>query len=174
MNERMIEIIREHIRKHPIIELVDVYKLLFQAANGPKHILMHGVDYDEIKRQWDSAIDVGEEPLEAISADGLMVRAHFAALKKKEVPLDNVMGALMYSVDGFQPRPELMIEWWKELKNLVETRALPLETSEYLELDEEFQQWGFIVKHHSQKFSEAYKPAYLVILKRYFELYNQL
>ena len=170
MNEKFIDIIISHIQNHPQAEVVDIYKLLYQVANGPRHLFAAGMDFDELFRQWESAENFGEPAFEKISADGRLVRAHFAPLKKMGIPFEVVRNALIITAESYRPKPELLIEWWRELGELINIKVIPLSKAQYEALDEEFQQWGFVAKHHSEIFKKTYKPAYIVSLT---ELYDK-
>ncbi len=167
MNEKFINVLRTHIERHPCAEVVDVYKLLYQAANGPKHLLLSGLDYGELEQKWESAENTDELPLEPISVDGELVRAHFAPLREQNVRFHDIWSALLLTAESLKPRPELLIEWWRDLGDLIQAKMLNLKIEQYHRLNDEFERWGFVPKHHSQTFSEKYKPAYIVALRRF-------
>lgn len=169
MNQRFINILCEHIEMHPLAQAVDIYKLLYQAANGPRHLLKYGIDILQLRQQWDDALLGNEPALESISADGQLVRAHFAKLRESGISFDDVWNALMLTAEGFQPQPKLLIRWWYDLGELIEAKVVKISADQYRELDDEFNLWGFVTKHHSEQFVRAYKPAYVVVLKRYIE-----
>ncbi len=165
MNKLLIDIILRHISLHEKAEVVDVYKLLYQSANGPRHLLDYGIDLEKLMLEWNEASNFMEEPLEPISVDGKLVRAHFAPLRSKNVLFDEIVEALLATAYTYVPRNELMTQWWAELGDLVQSGIVPLCMEQFIELDKEFQQFGFIPKHHSSAFIQAYKPAYVVILR---------
>ncbi len=167
VNARFIDLLRSHLNRYPLAEVVDIYKLLYQAANGPRHLFDCGIDFADVSRMWEDAVDVISVPLEPISVDGELVRAHLGALKKAGVAFDDVWQALVATVQTFKPRPELIVGWWRDLGDLIKSQILPLPLQQYADLDDEFQKWGFLPKHHSKAFVEAYRPAYLVVLRRY-------
>ena len=171
MNMRMIELIDDHLRRHPGAEVVDVYKLLYQAANGPAHFFMYGGDRNGLEEKWHNAYSTGEMALEPVSADGQLVRAHFGELKSGGYTFQQIWDAVTFTAANFQPRPELMIGWWNDLGDLIASEILKLTISQYIELNDEFQQWGFVVKHHSRGFVREFKPAYLVVFKRLLDIH---
>jgi len=154
--------------RYPGCEVVDIYKLLYQAANGPKHFAID-FDINESKRDWNNAISENISPLESISVDGELVRVHFGPVRENGISFDEVINIFTMSVNYFQPRPELLIDWWRELGESIKSNILPLPYSQYAILDNEFRQWGFESRHHSESFVKAYKPAYLVILRKFIQ-----
>ncbi len=172
MNQRFINVLLQHIEKHPLLEVVDIYKLLYQVANGPAHLLAH-TDIQEIKEQWENAQNFDEPPLEEISSLGNLVRAHFAPLRKMSVPFDNIENSLILTAQVFHPQPHLLIDWWREIGDLIEIGVLPLSKTQYETLDIEFQQWGFVPKHHSEIFVREYKPAYIILLLEIYEAISE-
>lgn len=165
MNQLLIDMILAHISRHDKAEVVDIYKLLHQSANGPRHLLDYGIDLEKLNLEWNGACNFMEEPLEPISADGKLVRAHFAPLRSCNVSFDEIIDALLATAYTYIPREELLIQWWTELGDLIQSGILPLKMEQFIELDKEFQQFGFLPKHHSDAFIQAYKPAYVVILR---------
>ena len=168
MSPMLIDLIKSHCIKYPKSEVVDIYKLLFQAANGPRHLALD-FDAEDFKRNWNDAVCNDFPPLESISADGELVRAHSAPLREKGLSPDDVINSFTLTAQHFEPHPELLIDWWKELGELIKSNILPFPYSQYAILDEEFKQWGFEAKHHSESFIQAYKPNYLIVLRKFID-----
>ena len=173
MNQQLINMLLEHIRRHPHLEVVDIYKLLYQSANGPAHLLASGIDFEQLKQQWQDAQNFDEPPFERISVDGRLVRAHFAPLREMGASFDNIQNALMLTAQSFQMQPRLLVDWWHDIGDLIEIGVLPLSKLQYEILDDEFQQWGFVPKHHSKRFAREYKPAYIVSLVEIYETISE-
>jgi len=174
MNTRFLDIVKAHIASHPLAETADVYKLLYQAANGPAHLIAHGIELAAIEQEWSRAEMNDEPPFEPISADGLLVRAHFYPLKEVGARFDDIWNALMLTAQGFQPRPELLADWWRDIGAFIQMHELPLSPQQYENLDDEFQQFGFVPMRHSEAFTKAYKPAYAVVLRRLVKIKSYL
>jgi len=173
MYPQMIELIKTHLQRYPLAEVVDIYKLLYQTANGPKHLVMMGIDENDFFEEWNNADAQNNPPIESLSVDGQLVRAHFGPLRRMNVSPAQVLSALYFTARSFAPNPELMIDWWKDLGELIEAGALELSLRQYAELDEDFLQFGFTAKHHSEAFVAEYKPAYFVIMRRIIEPFMQ-
>ena len=168
MSPQMIALIKSHIKRYPEVELVDIYKLLYQIANGPKHYAVV-FDADQYFQEWASAPAENFPPTEAISADGRLVRAHWGPLREMGMDPNALMEIFWQTVFHYQPHPEYLIHWWRDLRDLIIRGELPFPLSQYNELDAEFQQWGFVPKHHSESFVRAYNPHYFVVLKSLIE-----
>ena len=165
MNKKFIDVINYHIRRYPALEVQDIYKLLYQAANGPRHYINKEFDINEFYRQWNEAkLLVGQPPLEPISSDGKLVRANFAPLRDAGVHPDDVLNAAMLSVEAYIPRPSLLIQWWRDLGDLIRNKIVNLSMREYNTLNDNFQKWGFVPLPHSETYKKIYHPAYIVIL----------
>ncbi len=171
MNQRMINVLNYHIQRYPALEVQDIYKLLFQAANGPRHYMERYFNLKKFHLEWQKATSImGQEPIEPVSADGLLVRCNFAGLRESNVSPNLVVNAALQTAVEFISQPANLISWWNDFRDLIASRLLNLDMEQYIKLNEEFLQWGFIVKSHSKPYRLAYSPAYLVVLRKHINI----
>ncbi|RKZ34159.1 hypothetical protein DRQ33_02745 [bacterium] len=168
MGPDLLALIKAHILRYPKCELVDIYKLLYQSANGPKHFVIE-FDTNKFYQQWEKAPAAEFSPTEAISADGKLVRVHLGPLRNLHINPDAIIEILLLTAKHYRPNPRLMIKWWKDIFTLIKDGILPFHLAQYTRLDEQFQEWGFIPMHHSKQYIKEYNPHYVVILKKFLE-----
>ena len=71
-------ILTTQIRRHPRMEIRDLYKLILQAARGSEHVVSDlTVARGRLVREWLELADgPGEPVVDPISPDGRIVRVH--------------------------------------------------------------------------------------------------
>ena len=168
MSPELIALIKSHIKRYPASELVDIYKLLYQIAYGPKHYAVI-FDANEYFQEWAEAPVENFPPTEPISAGGELVRAHFGPLREMGMDPNALMEIFWQTVMHYEPHPEYLINWWRNLKDMILARELPFPPAQYDELNAEFQRWGFVPKSHSESYIKAYNPHYLVVFRGFIQ-----
>ena len=168
-NRAMVKkLVNDHLKMRPAMEVVDVYKLLFQGVYGVGHILTG----DAKSYLFDEAVkikvqDHPEETLvESVSPDGEIIRVNLRPFLRKKLSLTILFEAMMRStVDG---DAKLFLERWKAYVNLVETGELPFSKLEVEELDMKINPNHIQPMHHSQKYRNEYYPSYRVVKRSEF------
>ena len=157
-------IIVTHLKSYPLSQPQDIVKLLFQRCLGPGHMVTDEQKVREyIEAESEHApLDIAEDPAEPIG-NGFS-RFHLKALNESygaaELTADFIRSA-KYSGD----REDLV----NELKILTESDWLYESASFTKEEFTEFAEWyiqaGCPMISHSEKYRNAYRPAYRVIRK---------
>jgi hypothetical protein len=148
------------------MEVTDVYKLLFQGVFGVGHILT--------KNAWDRLLeeseriklnDHPEEKLtESISKDSSMIRVNLRPYLRLGLKLEALFEAMKSSANVKGDESEFF-ELWSRFKDLVKKNVFDFDWKEIEEIDKFMEMEGVKPRHHSEKYREAYYPAYRVILK---------
>ncbi len=165
------KLIRWHTRLRPGLEVVDVYKMLYQSVYGIKHFLQ-----SEARRCLDeelSQVDVSllaEEPLvESISVDDSIVRVNLRAFKVNKLPVDKLFIAMTTSSNEIVGSQKIFLKLWKQFKNLVEAGKLSFNMSDLEDLDDRAKREKYPAYHHSANYRRRYRPAYRVVKKTVFK-----
>lgn len=107
--------------------------------------------------------DQPDEPLvEAISADGAMVRVNLRPYLRGGQTLESLFEAMKATALVEGSTDEFM-EAWVAFIELVEEGRIEIAPSELEELEDELREKGAIPHHHSEEYREAYSPAYRVV-----------
>ena len=151
----MKEILKDHLKKYPQMQIQDAVKLLFQSEFGPGHLLRN-TDYarkllvEEIELTKDD-----ESAIEKISDQ--YVRFYLGNLTLDDI--DDVLGAMIESAQIQGSKESFM----KKLSGLKEMNLFPVqELDEYL--DEYLKKESWMISH-SEVYREWYRPHYRVLLK---------
>lgn len=151
----MKEILKDHLKKYPQMQIQDAVKLLFQSEFGPGHLLRN-TDYarkllvEEIELTKDD-----ESAIEKISDQ--YVRFYLGNLTLDDI--DDVLGAMIESAQ-IQGSKENFMKKLSDLKemNLFDGDELDEYLNEYLKRDS-------LMVSHSDVYRTCYQPHYRVLLK---------
>ena len=151
----MKEILKDHLKKYPQMQIQDAVKLLFQSEFGPGHLLRN-TDYarkllvEEIELTKDD-----ESAIEKISDQ--YVRFYLGNLTLDDI--DDVLGAMIESAQ-IQGSKENFMKKLSDLKemNLFDGDELDEYLNEYVKRDS-------LMVSHSDVYRACYQPHYRVLLK---------
>lgn len=175
----MPALITWHLRRYPLMQAQDIYKLIHQGVFGPGHAVASrtqarhalAAELEMLAAQSQEQRRGREKLLEPIEPKGTMVRVNLRPLlpgergeaseAKREV--EWLVRGLVQSARSVKGEPELMrrrlavaVRWCR--KNLPH-QAAKLERLAFQAGDE-----GYPAFHHSPKYRRAYRPAYRVVL----------
>jgi hypothetical protein len=164
-----IALIKNHLVRYPVMQIQDVYKLLYQGEFGVGHIIhdlatARGCLVSELNQ----VSGKSSEPLsEVISPDNAMIRTHLRPFKAKQLDPETLLQAMMKTTRSMMPDTARFIGYWKVVMQAIHHRLLPFSVREADDFWKEMQQQGFPAIHHSKEYQEAYHPAYRVIKAEY-------
>ena len=151
----MKEILKDHLKKYPQMQIQDAVKLLFQSEFGPGHLLRN-TDYARKLLVEDIELTKDDESaIEKISDQ--YVRFYLGNLTLDDI--DDVLGAMIESAQ-IQGSKENFMKKLSDLKemNLFDGDELDEYLNEYLKRDS-------LMVSHSDVYRTCYQPHYRVLLK---------
>lgn len=168
----LLYIIRDQIRRRPAICVQDLYKLVFQATCGNVHLLKNSKEVKStLVEEWKELgkIRKGEPLLEMIDPMGRIIRVNLRVFRKiggSVDPLFNLMvrSARMFSAD--RKRLETHLAW---IADWAEEGKIFFEKEELTRFWSDMEERNFSPVHHSKNYTDAYNPAYRVVLKKLWE-----
>ena len=157
----MLDIVKRHLERYPLMLPRDVYKLFYQATMGPAH----AVDSirtagERLKAEMELPDHGPDEPLiDPISPSGELARVHLRSWKRAGLSPEPLLAAFAGTPDRFTGSREA-------LENLCDSL---LDGSDRFGSDprgllEEVRKTGYPALHHSQRYRESYSPSYRVVL----------
>lgn len=147
------------------MQLLDVYKLLHQAALGNSHL----IDSPErllqrLHTELSSMGDGPPEPLwEPLSPDGRLVRVHLRAYLAAGLDVENLAAACVRSPETCPPAPDKLVRFCSCLGDLAVEGILPFSRQDVVGCVEELAEMGYPAVHHTRVFRDTYRPAYRVV-----------
>jgi hypothetical protein len=159
------QLLGHHLKRYPLMQLDDVYKLLHQAALGPGHAVQ---DAAAARKRFDSEVtSLGsghEEPIaDAISPDGRLARIHLRPYIEAGHSPDALFDAFVYTAQKFPAAPDKLKKFCGCLGDLAGAGGIPFGQARVIEYFDAIARKGYPVISHSATYREAYKPAYRVV-----------
>lgn len=159
------QLLSHHLRRYPLMQLDDVYKLLHQAALGPGHAVD---DASSARKRFDAevaALGSGpEEPVaDSISPDGRLARIHLRAYVEAGHSLDSLFDAFVHTAQKFPASQDKLGKFCACLGDLAGAGGIPFAQTRVVEYFNAIAKKTYPAVSHSPAYREAYKPAYRVV-----------
>lgn len=167
--ERDIQnILKEHLRRYPKIQIEDVYKLLHQAALGSEHAVSNEADafnwmQNEVAKL--SSVEIKEPLIDPIAPDGKIVRVHLRPYIERKGDLKFLNKAFVQTANTFQGSKETLKRYLAYAVSIVEKEFSPFDAQEMKKFFAEKAAANYPAVHHSKVFTENYSPAYRVVTR---------
>jgi hypothetical protein len=162
-------IVRSHLQRYPAMEAQDWYKLLYQAALGNEHLFTDTTGIGQyLSHELKSVQASPDEPLyDVLTPDSVLVRLHLRPFKARNGNPALLLKAMFETAATFQSSHENLERWWRDLEQLAEHGAIPLDPGRLRDYFQAVRREGFPAKHHTDIYRQRYAPAYRVILRSY-------
>ncbi|HWQ37149.1 MAG TPA: hypothetical protein VNM24_00865 [Burkholderiales bacterium] len=159
------QLLGHHLKRYPLMQLDDVYKLLHQAALGSGH----AVDDPQAARrrleQEAAVLGTGpEEPIaDVISPDGKLARIHLRAYLDAGHDLSALADAFIQTAVAYRGSRDKLSKFCACLGDLAGAGAIPFTRETVVDYFDRIARSGYPVVRHSQPYRDAYRPAYRVV-----------
>ncbi len=162
-------IILAQITRYPLMEIRDVYKLIYQGAMGGDHAVQDAqavrVWFDQDVRDM---VDGPEEPVvDPISVDKRVIRINLRPYKSAGGDLTALCEAFIRSAQAYQGNRADLVCYWAYVEQMSRAGLLCFELEALNAFIQDMVTKGFPAVHHSQVYEQSYHPAYRVILDEY-------
>ena len=158
----MIQVLQSHISRYPLLQLQDIYKLLYQAAMGAEHAVPSPAQAKKYLLREIKTMGPGpSEPLcDPISPH--ITRIHLRPYLSQNLDINILLNAFLKTAKNYTGSIALLKTYWQAVYAL--NHFPHKEANAYFTYME---QAGFHAVHHSDPYRKAYKPAYRIILREY-------
>lgn len=175
---KIAQLIQYHKKLRPGFEIQDAYKLLYQGNLGVEHIMSDTIaakEYLEYELSSIRETDFPEESLiENISIDTSIVRINLRPFKRLNLNTEKLWRTMMLSVEHYPKVDEKFTHAWTLCVQLCENEVLPFDIEKVRFFDEQMRNNNYRSAHHSNYYTDTYKPAYRVVLLSEFQKMFQL
>ncbi len=164
-NTKTRELLLEHYKRYPKMQIADLFKLLHQSSFGCEHMVSSSdaaINY--ISREYQAMTRGSDVLIERL--DGEYSRVHLSCMDKGVSAEE--LGRLFYlsaKVEAYG-REELEAKL-ETAKELICEGVLPFSEGDFQKELDVWSEHGYPAIHHSQTFREEYHPAYRVIANEY-------
>jgi len=166
------QLVEYHQQLRPQLQVLDVYKMLYQANLGVEHLL---TDTAEVRRYLLNELatmdttDRGEQLIERISTSDEIVRINLRPFRQLKLDPDKLIRVMFRSASETKPDTEGFSHDWSEFSSLVRYDFLEFPMKDVEEWDVRVAAGNLQPVHHSWQYSDSYKPAYRVVWRSVFE-----
>lgn len=165
MTERTAQLIGRHCQEYPQLQILDIFKFLFQSSFGCEHLV--GSQETAAQRIREEYAALAPDDLWKIDPlDGAYARVHLSCMAKGLTPetLAKLFCLSAIKEDGGKAA---LTEKLRVAKELASTGMIPFSADDLQKKSAEWEAEGFPAVRHSPAFREAYHPAYRVIAQKY-------
>jgi hypothetical protein len=172
IEQRLHRILADQIARYPLMEIQDLYKLLFQAVNGSEH----AISSLDAARSWltQELENLPEGPIEpaidVISPDDSIVRVNLRPFIRSGGDPPSLLNAFVRTASEYRGKREMLWLYWSFAERLAEDGELPFKQDDMQAFYKRVEEDDFPAVHHSSRYEDAYRPAYRVIKKEYLEI----
>jgi hypothetical protein len=162
-------VITAQLQRYPVMQIQDLYKLVYQAALGNEHLMSDSaMVHDYLIRELESVqADANEPLLEEISPDGAVVRLNLRPFKAQHGDHRALFQAMMQTARTFQKSPGGLARYLNRLEQMATSGDIPFDADAVQAFFREMREKGYPAVHHSAVYKEQYAPAYRIILKNF-------
>ena len=173
--EFLLAVIQDQIRRYPKMKPVDLYKLVFQITCGGEHLLQNRKEAKKmLDEEWASLdkVQKGESLLEPIDPLGEVIRVNLRVYRKIGGTPAKLFDTFLRSAKEFKRDEQRLGTYWELLMEMAENGRIPFKKQDLEDLYIEMGRKKFPSAHHSKPYIEHHKPAYRIILKQFWEGFN--
>jgi hypothetical protein len=163
---RMLSI---QLRRHPRLEIQDLYKLIFQAARGSEHAVSDLTAARRwLARELLDLADGPEEPIvDPISPDGRIVRINLRPYLAARGEPAGLLEAFVRTAREYRGTEMTLYSYWRYAEQMAVAGLLPFAYEGLRKFFAAMQADRFPAVHHSDTYARTYHPAYRVVVHSY-------
>lgn len=163
-------LLKMHFSWYPLMELRDVYKLLYQGVMGAEHLMPSREEYTAcLENEFEPLQpDPTARLLEVVRPDGALFRLNLRPYKARQQGLNKLISCLLETGQVIKgTKPELFAAWeeFTQLSLHGQIKQFDAKTIE------QFKQWleqlDYPAIHHSEIYRNEYQPAYRLIAAKF-------
>jgi hypothetical protein len=156
-------LIGEHLRRRPLMEPQDVYKLLYQGILGPEHLFTSQDTFRErLKKECkELALGGADSLLEPVRPDGELVRVNLAPYLAVGGDIEKLVQACLETVNTSWGSLEFLKQAWNIYTDrIAEGRPDEKTIAMITTFTNVIENQSYPAVHHSDRYRRTYQPAY--------------
>jgi len=168
--DSLFMLLQKHLSWYPLMELRDIYKLLYQGVMGSEHLLTSSVEYIwHLRSEFDRLQpDRNQRLLEPVRPDQTLFRLNLRAFKTRQMKIDLLFPSLIETARVINGSGNEVEAVWAAFTHwYLHEHAGKFEIKEIYQ----FSLWLFNMKfpavHHSKIYRREYQPAYRLISAKF-------
>ena len=162
---KLKEIIITQFNRYPKMEITDLFKIVYQAAMGNKHLLKdESKAYKYLKYEFENIEASDSEPLyEEISPDGRFVRVNLRPYKAKAWYIDDLFEIMKETANHFNESIKKLDDYCNYLLEFQKQGCISFSKNSLKSIILKMKDNQYAPFHHSREYKKNYNPAYRVV-----------
>ena len=159
------------IKRYPLMEVQDLYKLIHQASLGSEHAVQSlDVTRAFLEREVKELTSGPDEPIhDIISPDGRIARINLRPYLASNAELSKLFDAFVRTATEFEGSTLRLKRFISYAEQLAAKRFFPFSRTVIRTFFDQMEIKEFPAVHHSASYDAAYQPAYRVILHKFLD-----
>jgi hypothetical protein len=166
----LLPLLEMHLNWYPLMELRDVYKLLYQGVMGAEHLMPSREEYTAYLESEFEPLqpDPTARLLESVRPDGALYRLNLRPYKARQQGLNKLISYLLetgHIITG--TKAELLAAWEEFTQLCLHGRIKQFDPKTIEGFNQWLEQLEYPVIHHSETYGREYQPAYRLIAAKF-------
>ncbi len=162
-------ILESHINRYPLMEVRDIYKLVYQAAFGSSHFICN---LSDAKKRLEEEIETmgkgPDEPVyDPVSPDGDIIRIHLRPYIINKGNKNLLLKGFIKTGENCRGDKCRLLIYWNNVLEMTENQSLPFTCQEVMEFMRDMEKQNYPAVSHSRPYRSEYSPAYRIVCRRY-------
>ncbi len=165
-------VIHQHLNWYPLMELRDVYKLIYQGVLGSEHLVSSTTEFASyLEQEFEHLVpDPAGRLAEPVRPDGGLLRINLRPYKSRQQDVAQLVPLCLETAAEKWGKLSDLQEAWDSFVSQVKQSRFPQFT---LEQVVDFTSWleahNYPALHHSEIYRQHYQPAYRLISSGLFQ-----
>jgi hypothetical protein len=168
--ESWLGLIMRHLGWYPLMQLSDIYKLLYQGVMGPEHMVATQQEFSRrLEGEFENQPQSTDQPvLEVIRPDSSLYRLNLRPYKARYSRVDRLIPAMLATTKLITGTHEELRSIWSDITRDVEQgKIAEISTTQLDEFNTWLKQQAFPPVHHSEVYTREYQPSYRLISSKF-------
>jgi len=163
-----IEILEREQIRHPLSQIQDVYKMVYQSAMGSAHQVTHGAAENYLRAEFSQLMGQGTGRLcDFLPPNGELIRVNLYPYVQIGASPQDLAVAFSRTAGTFEGSVERLERYWRYAEVAAEDGRLPFEVEDMRDYFAARAEEGYPAVHHSERYQSLYQPAYRVIAREH-------
>jgi len=168
----VFNLIMRHLNRYPLMQVQDVYTLIYQGAMGATYFMQDVDNFEErlLQEFLETPPDENQTLWETIRPDGELVRVHISALKARGGKAHKLATLSLWTSSIFMGDKNDLEDGWETFQKVCAEGRLPqFELQEIETLTDWAMENNFPSTRHTAAFREAYQPHYRLVRREFLQ-----
>jgi hypothetical protein len=162
----LLDLLKQHLGWYPMLEVQDVYKLLFQGVLGSEHLIDSKEEFSRyLEQEYDALqMDASQVLFEPVRPDGMLFRINLRAYKARQLGLNRLVIPVIQTTQLIHgTKSELKLSWGTFTQLCQQGYVRHFDIEDIVGFTHRLEESGFNAMHHSETYRRLYQPAYRLI-----------